>query len=203
MTRCLLTCARHLATGGLLAFGLLACGAEPASTGGGNGGGAAAGGGPPQLDLPTCVPDGAVEPPHMDIAGAVYSVPVPPALEPYASYPLEDVSLCNQPAGGPPGIELGYSLPALLVGKKQRVAFAGAYDAATDTYALSGDNGTATCHPTGAAWRCDEAFVGLVHDLEEVAKEAEDLDPAEAQARLEVAEIFRGDPIGILDFSLP
>ncbi|MEZ4446330.1 MAG: hypothetical protein R3B72_45045, partial [Polyangiaceae bacterium] len=123
---------------------LVACGgADPESGAGGSGGGQAEGGqgagNDPLAALPTCVPDGQVEPPHMDIAGAIYSVPVPVELEAYASYPIGDVSLCrtgNQ-------LQMGYSLPALLVGKKTRVSFAGTVDPTSTTYALSSADGTA------------------------------------------------------------
>ncbi|MEZ4446977.1 MAG: hypothetical protein R3B72_48300 [Polyangiaceae bacterium] len=182
---------------------LVACGgADPESGAGGAGGDAAGGqgaGNDPLAALPACVPDGQTEPPHMDVAGAVYSVPVPVELEAYASYPIGDVSLCrtgNQ-------LEMGYSLPALLVGKKTRVSFAGTVEPTSTAYALSSTDGTADCQRSGAAWTCTEQFTGLVVDLTEVAKEAEGLTAAEAQARLDVSTIFQGDPIGILDFQLP
>ena len=175
-------------------------GADAGAGGAGGGvGGASSQGGDPLTTLPACVPDGQVAPPHPDILGAVYSVPVPPELEPYASYPLEGVSLCRLDGG----LELGYSLPALLLGKKTRVSFQGGLNAATGTYELSGADGTASCSIAEGQWICHEAFVGLVVDLAEVAKETEGLDPVEAEARLKVAELFSIDPIGILDFSLP
>lgn len=177
---------------------VLACGGTGAP--GGDGGTTASGRPGPDLSMfPACVPDGQVEPPHMDIAGAIYSVPVPAELEPFASYSVEDVSLCRLGSG----IELGYSLPALLVGKKTRVAFAGTYDSANGTYELSSADGTASCELAGEAWSCLEHFTGIEVDLEEVAEEAEDLSQQEAAARLDVAEQFSGDPIGILDFTLP
>lgn len=182
---------------------LIACGGASDE---GGGGGTADGGGSGGADvderiasLPICVLDGQEEPPHMDITGAEYSVPVVPAeLEPHASYPIDEVSLCRRPSG----LELGYSLPALLVGKKTRVSFAGGLDPATGTYELSSEDGTASCDPQGA-WSCLEKFTGIEVDLEEVAEEASGLSPAEAQARIDVAQIFQGDPIGVLDFSLP
>jgi len=155
--------------------------------------------GPHTASLPVCVPDGEEEPPHMDIAGAVYSVPVPAALEPYAAYPIGDVSLCQ--SGDT--IELGYSLPKLLVGKNTRVSFAGTYLAAEGTYELSSEDGTASCEPSDTSWTCFETFTGLEVDLERVADEAAELPAAEAAGRVEVAERFGGDPIGILDFDLP
>lgn len=154
--------------------------------------------GPHTNALPTCVPDGQVEPPHMDIAGAVYEVPVPADLEPYASYPIGDVSLCRQGTT----LELGYSLPKLLVGKKTRVSFAGTYVSAEGTYELSSADGTASCEPSDTTWTCFETFTGLEVDLERVADEAAELPSVEAAGRVDVAEHFGGDPIGILHFDL-
>lgn len=179
----------------LVSASLIAC-QSTAETSRADGGGGAGGA---LSTLPVCTPDGQPEPAHADIAGAVYSVPVPAHLEPYADYPLEDVSLCRTGAV----LELGYSLPALLLGKKTRVSFGGTVDPASDHYELSGDDGTASCDRVDRSWSCTETFVGLTVDLEEVAKEASDLDPVEAAARLDVATIFGGDPIGILDFDLP
>ena len=196
----------------IVSMGGAACGDGTVVGGGGGAAGTGSGGagaagtgsggaGPDLTSLPVCVPDGQPEPepPHTDITGAVYSVPVPASLEPYASYPIGDVSLCRT-AGG---IELGYSLPALLVGKKTRVSFAGGFDPTTGTYELSSEDGTASCDPGTGSWSCLERFVGLEIDLTEVAAEAAALGPQEAAARLEVAQLFSGDPIGVLDFDLP
>jgi hypothetical protein len=135
----------------------------------------------------------------MDITGAVYSVPVPSELEAFASYPIGDVSLCQLGSA----LQLGYSLPALLVGKKTRVSFQGGYDTTSGRYEMTSADGTASCGRVGADWTCNEAFTGLEIDLTEVAKEAEALPAAEAAARVDVAQLFQGDPIGILSFTLP
>jgi hypothetical protein len=183
---------------------LAGCGDAPSpSTGGGSTGGASNGahGGATSThgaSLPVCPPDDGVEAPHEDISGGVYSVPVPPELEPYASYPVDDITLCWTGSA----VQLGYSLPALLVGKKQRVSFTGSYDEPSGDFVLASDDGTATCTPADV-WSCAEIFTGIEVDLEEVAEEVEDLDPVEAQARLEVAKRFEVDPIGLLDFPSP
>lgn len=176
----------------VLGFVVIGGCADPATEEGG-------GPGPHTTSLPTCVPDELVEPPHMDIAGAIYSVPVPEALEPYAAFPIGDVSLCRTDTT----LELGYSLPKLLVGKKTRVSFEGGYDATAGTYELSSEDGTASCDPTANRWTCFETFTGIEVDLERVADEAADLPDAEAAGRVDVAERFGGDPIGVLDFELP
>ena len=154
---------------------------------------------PELATLMECTPDGVGEPPHQDITGAIYSVAVPVELEPYADYPIGDVSLCRLGDG----LQLGYSLPKLLVGDKTRVQFAGGHVAASDSYELSSADGTASCVRVASAWTCTERFTGITVDLAEVAEEVEDLPPEEPEARLDVSEIFQGDPIGILDFTLP
>ncbi len=168
---------------------LFACGGAENDVDDGSGG--QAGGG---ASLPTCPPDTGAEPAHTDVTGS-YSVPVPAELEPYASYLVDSITACQR-AGV---VELGYKLPALLVGKPQRVSFSGSYDPNADVLMLSGD-GSATCDVSSAGWSCLEHFVGVAVDLEAVAKEAEGLPAAEVQGRLDVAAYFGGDPIGILDF---
>ena len=149
----------------------------------------------PQAEaLPECPPDTAVEPPHTDNAGR-YSVPVPPELAPYAEYPIDSITACRRGAL----VELGYKLPALLVGKETHVGFSGSYDDVAAAFVLSG-NGTATCEVTAGSWSCFEEFAGIGVDLAAVAEETEGLSTDEAQGRLDVSQFFGADPIGILDF---
>ncbi|MCA9645831.1 MAG: hypothetical protein H6718_21050 [Polyangiaceae bacterium] len=148
--------------------------------------------------LPVCIPDGSLEPPHPDLSGS-YSVPVSANLEAYAAYPVGDISICRTETT----IELGYSLPALLVGKKTRVDFSGGVDPSATQHVLSGKDGTATCNRIGKAWSCLEHFMGIEVDLQRVADEAAALSPAEAQGRIDVATVFQGDPIGVLEFKQP
>lgn len=182
----------YLYSAALLAAGLWGCSgqADPGASGGGAGTTTTTASG-----LPACPPDTGVEPPHTDLVGD-YSVPVPAALEPYAHYPIDSVTACTRGDL----LEIGYKLPALLIGKEEHVSFVGPYDPAADTLSLSGD-GTATCDVSAEGWSCLEHFVGIEVDLEAVAEEAADLSPAEAAARIDVAEYFGSDPIGILDFT--
>ncbi|HZO16174.1 MAG TPA: hypothetical protein VFB62_23025 [Polyangiaceae bacterium] len=144
--------------------------------------------------LPECPPDTGVEPLHTDTAGA-YSVPVPAELEPYATYPVDSITACRRGEL----VELGYKLPALLVGKETHVGFSGSYDEAAAAFVLSG-NGTASCAVTNGSWSCFEEFAGITVDLAAVAEETQGLSAAEAQGRLDVSQAFGADPIGILDF---
>ncbi len=150
---------------------------------------------PGESGLPECPPDDGVEPPHTDVTGD-YSVPVPAELEPYAHYPIDSITACLRGDM----LELGYKLPALLIGDEERVSFSGPYDAAAETLDLTGD-GTAACDVSAEGWSCLEHFAGIEVDLEAVAEEAADLPPAEAAARIDVAEYFGSDPIGILVFA--
>jgi hypothetical protein len=115
----------------------------------------------------------------------IFAVPVPAELDPYAHYPVDSITFCRR--GNL--VELGYKLPELLLGKAERVGFSGGYDSAAGVLALTG-NGTATCELAGGSWSCLEHFVGIAVDLEAVAKAAEDLPPAEAAGRIDVAEVF-------------
>lgn len=196
------TFAFHRRAPGTVRCGLAASAILLAACGGASGEDPTATGGagaitlPPEgAALPACPPDTMVEPPHTDVVG-VYSVPVPPELTPYASYPIDSITACRRANR----VELGYRLPALLVGKPARVSFEGSYDADGGVFALSGD-GTATCEVVDGSWSCLEHFVGITVDLEEVAKEVENLPLDVAEGRLDVAAHFGGDPIGILDFT--
>jgi hypothetical protein len=188
----------HMCLVVLLAGGVLAaCGhddtaaADPTGAGGGGGNGAL----PPEAAaLSECPPDTGVEPPHTDTSG-IYSVPVPPDLEPFSHYAIDSVTACRRGTR----VELGYKLPALLVGKPVRVGFSGTYDDAAGAFVLTGD-GTANCQVTDGSWSCFEEFAGISVDLEAVVDETVGLSPDEAAGRLDVAEAFSVDPIGILDF---
>jgi hypothetical protein len=177
-----------------------ACGGDVANEttsgeGGTGAGGQNTGAAATAATLVDCPADTTVEPPHTDIVG-VYSVPVPADLEPYASYDVPSITSCRRGDV----VELGYKLPALLVGQSERVSFAGDYDAAADAFVLLGD-GTATCEVVAGTWTCLEQFTGITVDLAGVADEAVGLSAEEQAARLDVAQRFGGDPIGIMVFS--
>lgn len=185
-------CKHDLVVALVLATGWMACSgqADPAFNGDGGADMSTS-----TATLPACPPDTGTEPPHTDVVGQ-YSVPVAAELTPFASYPIDSITSCVRGDV----VELGYKLPALLVGKEQRVSFSGPYDPVSDSLELSGD-GTAACDVTASGWSCLEHFAGIVVDLEKVAEEAAGLPPAEAAARIDVAEAFGTDPIGILAFA--
>ena len=134
---------------------------------------------------------------HLNVA--LYSVPVPTELEAYATFPIDNASFC----WADDELVLGYSLPKLLTGKSQHVSFQGGYNPDTGNFEMSGQNGTAVCTPTAPTWHCAETFIGLKVNLQKLHKLLEGLPPNEAQARLEVANTFIGDPIGTLAATVP
>jgi hypothetical protein len=127
--------------------------------------------------------------------GATYTVPVPDALAPFATFDLDEVRLDEK--GGE--LELSYDLPALLVGEERRIALRGV--AQSGVYELSGDVGRASCREQDGMWRCDEALMNLVIDTDKLEQELERFPEAEAAPRRDVAERFAVDPIGVLRFA--
>ena len=94
---------------------------------------------------------------------------------------------------------LAYNLPRMLVGDSQRVSFVGTVTGPSAE--LTGPHGTASCalDAAGLPASCLEEFVGLTVDLDRVREEALDLDPANVEARVDVAVEFSNDPIGVLE----
>lgn len=126
--------------------------------------------------------------------GAVYFVP---PRGPASTYAVDDVRWRTE--GGE--ARLDYTLPRLLVGASRRVSFRGR--AAGGAMLLTGDEGTATCAVGAAGLRCEERFTGLGVDLEGVRREAQRVDPAQVDARVEVARRFSVEPIGVLEAPAP
>jgi hypothetical protein len=126
---------------------------------------------------------------------SVYFVP---PRGPASEYAVTDVSWRVE--GGV--ARLDYTLPRLLVGMSQRVSLEGPV---TDgVVALTGPVGSASCtrQPSaGLSLRCEERFPGLVVDLDGVRREAMRVDPAHAQARVDVATRFSIEPIGVLELA--
>lgn len=142
--------------------------------------------------------DVAPTPPASVGRAGIYFVPPRRAVSTYA---VDDVSWRVEGAEA----RLDYTLPRLLVGESERVSFRGAY-VAGGASVLRGDKGTATCvvrPAAGVALRCDERFSGLDIDLDGVRREAQRVDPAQVDARVEVARGFSIEPIGVLEAAGP
>jgi len=130
-----------------------------------------------------------------------YSVPVnDPVLEPFASVP---VVLDWREANGE--YRLDYDFPTDLTGVSQRVSFEGSLTR-DGTIQLSGDLGSASCESdtSGTSFMCTERFPQMAFDLERLQRDLErrGLPADEIARRIEVASVFRSDPIGILVFAL-
>jgi hypothetical protein len=150
---------------------------------------------PTGSDAPSTSSDPA--PPPAGVYRGTYFVPVPPELEPYASFELEAVRVEVR------GDELGldYDLPELLLGERRGLSFRGGATAAGE-YRLEGDDGVATCRPSAGRWRCDEALNGIELDASKIDRLLELMPGAEARARRTVADRFSIDPIGVLEVEL-
>jgi hypothetical protein len=99
---------------------------------------------------------------------------------------------------------LDYTLPRLLVGASRRVSLEGPAGAGAMT--LTGPIGTATCTlapSAGLGLRCEERFPRIAVDLAGVRREAERVDAANAQARVDAATRFSIEPIGVLEVAAP
>lgn len=130
-------------------------------------------------------------------SGGVYFVPPRAASSEYA---VTDVAW--RVADGV--ARLDYTLPRLLVGGSQRVSLAGPAGAGAMT--LTGPIGAATCTlapSAGLSLRCEERFPGLAVDLAGVRREAERVDGANVQARVDAATRFSIEPIGVLEVAAP
>jgi hypothetical protein len=129
-----------------------------------------------------------------------YEVPVPAELASAAVYVVPEVSWSI--VGGVATLE--YDLPLGLVGTRVRVAFTGAFDAATSTAHLTGAAGTADCTLAAGKVSCSEVMPGLVFtpDYTVIASIAATDYAGPAQNRVDVAKRFAGDPIGIVHADL-
>lgn len=135
--------------------------------------------------------------PGADVAGlptefkgpGVYTVPEVPA----APFALASVRI-EQSDGT---VSVYYDLPAVLVGKLERVELTGALDDAGKIQ-LAGDAGTSTCTVTAAELRCDERLFGVHVDGAAASAELPEGDPRRA-----AVQAFVSDPIGVLSVALP
>ncbi len=172
---------RSLALGAACLFAI-ACSSSAESQGGGGGGGG--GGGAATV---------------VAYAGT-YEVPVPAELQAAATYDVAEIEWVN--AGGV--VSLEYDLPEGLVGQKIRVRFTGvAADGATSAE-LTGEVGTATCAIAKATVSCNETMSNLVFqpDLTVIEALAATEYAGPAADRLDVAQRFQADPIGIVHIDL-
>ncbi len=141
---------------------------------------------------------GKTEPQVGKFAG-IYEVPVPAELADAARYGVAEVEW--KVLDGVATLE--YDLPLGLVGVPLRVEFSGPLDTAGGTAALTGPVGTADCTLTGTSISCHEVMRGLLpmtpdYAVIEAAAATEYAGPVDH--RVQVAQTFASDPIGIVTF---
>ncbi len=129
----------------------------------------------------------------------IYTVPTSADLAPYASFPLQNLSVKYQDEQ----LEVGYDLPISLTGELNHVVFSGQTVDGVPNAVLSGPNGTMNClRSTAGSATCNVKFENLKTDSAKVnlALQAENLDPAIFGKKQIVSRIFNGDPIGVLQY---
>jgi len=125
-----------------------------------------------------------------------YMVPTSEELKPFATFKLQG-SIIHATDGL---IKLNYQLPAELVGENyQPMSFVGRRknDGQID---LRGDLGKAKCIEINSILNCDVEYEDLDIDLAavELAINNQSANPQQRLNQLEVAKLFSGEPVGIL-----
>jgi hypothetical protein len=133
--------------------------------------------------------------------GARYSVPVPEELEPWATYPVEDLRFERNGEE----IEIRYPFPRWLSGESETLVLTGsAASDAVEFDVIVRDIGAGVCQRSGRAFTCREQLPDLEIDRDKARERMLDanLGAAEIEQRLRVTDLFRVDPIGVLEFEL-
>ncbi len=123
-----------------------------------------------------------------------YEVPMPAEQQAAATFPVDKVKWSVNARGA----TLDYDLPLGLTGTKQRVVLKGPYDAAKGAYVLAGNAGTGECQVVGANVRCLEQLPGIAVDEAAALQNVEAA--VDVNARKNVIDVFRFDPVGVLRF---
>lgn len=127
---------------------------------------------------------------------ATYQVPVPEYLASFSTYDLPNFQV--EKIRGI--LKLSYPLPSALVGEyPTKTEIEGPYRA-RGPFTLQGKDTFAECSETPDWLECRVVYPGLmVHPRSvEQAVQEQFATPAERQARLRVARLFSGDPVGII-----
>jgi hypothetical protein len=132
-------------------------------------------------------------------SSGTYTVPVKPALRPYATYDISDLAATS--ANGV--FTLAYTIPEEFTGvDNQVVSFTG-----TDTphalMTLTGTHGTASCLRAQGEMTCLMQMANLQIDPVAVATylKANAKSPEELAGRTQVDALFSGEPIGVVTFT--
>lgn len=128
---------------------------------------------------------------------ANYTVPVSAELAPYASFVLNSATVIEDQAG----VVVSYDLPAELVGTGHPPIVLGGKKRPGQVLLLEGEFGEASCFSRHAKLECIVKYEDLEIDLAGVENILNQriADPHERELRLQVAKIFGGEPVGIVD----
>ncbi len=128
-----------------------------------------------------------------------YSVPVPTELAPYATFVLNSSTVTEDASG----IVLSYDLPAELVGQNHPTIVLGGKKRPGNVLLLEGEFGEASCFSRNAKLECIVKYEDLEIDLAGVERllNQQVSDPHERELRLQVARIFGGEPVGIVEMT--
>ena len=126
-----------------------------------------------------------------------YSVPVPAELAPYATFVLNSATVIEDQAG----VVVSYDLPAELVGTGHPSIVLGGKKRPGNVLLLEGEFGEASCFSRNAKLECIVKYEDLEIDLAGVENILNQriADPHERELRLQVAKIFGGEPVGIVE----
>jgi hypothetical protein len=128
----------------------------------------------------------------------VYQVPVRPELAAYARFEISDFNYSS--AAGK--LSLDYSLPIELTGiAGQRIHLEGV-DMGQPTLGLSGPQGDATCARNQAQLQCTVRMKNIQINPNSIAAllKTQSSSQEEFNSKLEVAQSFSRDPIGIVTY---
>ena len=129
-----------------------------------------------------------------------YTVPVPPELAPYATFMLNDSNVMSDSTG----VVVSYDLPAELVGPNHPTIILSGKQRQGGIMILEGKYGEASCFTRAEKVECIVQYDDLEIDLAGVESILNQriADPHERELRLQVAKIFSGEPVGIVEINL-
>ncbi|AKT36106.1 uncharacterized protein CMC5_002190 [Chondromyces crocatus] len=139
----------------------------------------------------------------MRVTNALYRVPVPEELEPWATYPAPDTELDREEGDW---VKIEYTFPTWIVGTVQQVELEGRFPAGATSFPVSaGPHGDGVCTVEGTRFVCTENLPGLVVDRAqaESVMRAQGVSGDDLTQRLRVTDVFSVDPIGIIEFDVP
>lgn len=135
--------------------------------------------------------------PALADAYGTYTVPVPAQLAPYATFMLNDSQVTRDNTG----VVVSYDLPVELVGPNHPTIILGGKNRQGGIMLLEGEYGEASCFTRVDKIECIVQYEDLEIDIAGVERilAARNISPHERELRLQVAKIFSGEPVGIVE----